>query len=331
MIINAIGAKNMIIDFDEPYCSYDRFLKDAANLANKYSNILQCVTVGRSYDNRDIILLKLGIGQQHMVCCGGVHARETTNPVVLLKMVEYYADLFSNYKQQRNNLKSKLNAPTQNLQDEYEQLLYGTCIYELLQTFTILFVPLLNPDGYMIALNGFDAIKDQKLREKCISMRVPYQDWKYNARGIDINRNFPSKLWKPKFQNDQPASETETKILISLFRKYKTKGFLDFHSRGKQIYYYRSLMPESYNEKQFKIASRLKEITNYELVPPEDEIEAGDTGGNTVHFYSENFRKPALTIETVEEIAEFPLSFDFRQSTFEELKLVIFEFGSMII
>jgi g-D-glutamyl-meso-diaminopimelate peptidase len=321
----------MMIELMEPYRSYDRYLADARKLAKEYENVLQCVTIGSSHDNRDILLLKLGIGKQYLVCCGGVHARETVNPVVLLYMVEYYADLYRDYRQQRNTLKKNNNLPTQNIQMEYEQLLYKSCIHELLQTFTILFVPLLNPDGYEIALNGFDAIRDPMLKEKCIRMDISYEQWKFNARGVDINRNFPSRLWRSKSLKDRPASENETKALVGLFQEFQTKGFLDIHSRGKQIYYYRSLMPDSYNEKQYKIASRLKEITNYELVAPEDEIEKGDTGGNTVHYYSEYFGKPALTIETVEEPAQFPLDTSYREPTFEELKLVIPEFGRMVI
>jgi g-D-glutamyl-meso-diaminopimelate peptidase len=91
------------------------------------------------------------------------------------------------------------------------------------------------------------------------------------------------------------------------------------------------MMPESYNNQQFEIATRLMQITNYELMPPENEIDSGDTGGNTVHYYSEYFLKPALTIETVDEDAVFPLALHYRSSTFEELKLVILEFGSMIV
>lgn len=321
----------MIIDFKERYGSYDKFKSDAEKLAMKYKNILQSVTIGSSHDKRDIIMLKLGTGKQYMVCCAGVHARETVNPVVLLGMVEYFADLYNNYKLLRSSMRKKLITRTYNLEEEYSQMLFGTCIYELLQTFSILFIPLLNPDGYMIALNGFQSIQDSKLLEKCLSMHIPQEEWKLNARGVDLNRNFPSKLWQPKFIEDQPASENETQTLIKLFQEYPAKGFLDFHSRGKQIYYYRSLLPDNYNEKQYKIATRLKEITGYELVPPQDEIDAGDTGGNTVHYFSENYGKPALTIETVEEIAGFPLSLEYRQPTFDELKLVVSEFGSMII
>ena len=34
--------------------------------------------------------------------------------------------------------------------------------------------------------------------------------WKNNARGVDINRNFLSKSWKPKSIDDKPMSEVET-------------------------------------------------------------------------------------------------------------------------
>lgn len=320
----------MIINLNESY-PYDKFMSAAKELESYYPNIIRYATLGKSHDNRDIILLKLGVGQQYMICCGGVHARENINPVVLLKLIEYYAELYSNSKHQKNSLKRKFEYTTKHWKNEYEQMLFGACIYELLQTFTILFIPLLNPDGYMISLDGFDAIQDPLLREKCLSMKIPWYEWKYNARGVDINRNFPSMLWKAKAEEDEAASENETKVLISVFQTYRSKGFLDFHSRGQQIYYYRSIMPDSYNEKQLEIASRLQEITNYELVPPENEIDSGDSGGNTVHYYSETFRRPALTIETVEDPAVFPLKIEYREPTFEELKFVIFEFGSMII
>jgi g-D-glutamyl-meso-diaminopimelate peptidase len=321
----------MMINLNEPIYSYDKLHTDANKLAKQYDSIIKYVTIGISHDNRDIVMLKLGIGQKYLICCAGVHGRETINPIVMMRIIEYYADLYVNHKQQKIELRSKLNNPNVHLGNEYEQMLYGTCIYELLQTYTILFIPLLNPDGYMISLMGFETIHDLHLRKKCLEMQTSNLEWKCNARGIDINRNFPSQLWKPKRENDYPASENETKALIFLFHEYKSSGFLDFHSRGKSIYYYRSMMPDSYNIKQLEIASRFKEITNYELVLPELEVDTYDSGGNTVHYYSERFNKPALTIETVEEEATFPLEQNYRFSTFEELKLVIFEFGSMII
>jgi len=321
----------MIVDLNEPFYSYDKLISDAENLAKKYDSIIKYVTIGRSHDNRDIALLKLGLGHKYIICCAGVHARESINPIVMMKIIEYYAQVYASHNENKENLKKQLESPTLHLEAEYEYMLYGTCIYELLQTFTILFVPLLNPDGYMISLKGFDTIRSKQLKRQCLDSKISSIEWKYNARGIDINRNFPSRLWKPKNDDDYAASENETKALISLFHEYKSEGFLDFHSRGKTIYYYRSMMPERYNKRQFEIAIRLKEITNYELVIPQDEVETGDSGGNTVHYYSEYFYKPALTLETLDENATFPLEEKLRASAFLELKLVIFEFGSMII
>jgi len=321
----------MIVDLNEPFYSYGKLISDAENLAKQYDSIIKYVTIGRSHDNRDIALLKLGLGQKYIICCGGVHARESINPIVMMKIIEYYAQLYASHNENKENLKRQLESPTLYLEAEYEYMLYGTCIYELLQTYTILFVPLLNPDGYMVSLKGFDTIRSKQLKQQCLDRKISSIEWKYNARGIDINRNFPSRLWKPKNDDDYAASENETKALISLFHEYKSEGFLDFHSRGKTIYYYRSMMPQRYNKRQFEIAIRLKEITNYELVIPQDEVETGDSGGNTVHYYSEHFYKPALTLETLDENAAFPLEEKLRASTFEELKLVIFEFGSMII
>ena len=348
-----IGECDMIIDLNEPLYSYNKFIEDAQALAKQYNEIVKYVTIGKSHDNRDIVLLKLGSGKRYIVCCGGVHGRETINTIVLMKIIEYYAQLYLNYKSMKAAGKlrpqsiSYADIPIQPnhsvnqskviissediLRDEYEQAIYGNCIYELLQTYTILFIPLLNPDGYMISLLGYDCIDNKDLRNKCITMNIRNSEWKFNARGIDINRNFPSRLWKPSNDMDYVASETETKSLVMVFHQYKPKGFLDFHSRGRSIYYYKRMMSKTYNDRQLSIASQLKNITGYELVHPKEEVEHGDSGGNTVHYFSEHFYKTAFTIETVEDEAPFPLDINYRHMTFEELKLVIFTYGSLII
>lgn len=321
----------MIVDLKESLYSYDRLILDANSLILKYPELIKLVTIGKSHDNRDIILLKLGIGRKHLICFAGVHARENINPIVIMSIIEHYADLYVNRNKQKEDLMNQLNQSTNHLKSEYEQMLFGSCIYELLQTFTIIFVPLVNPDGYEICRLGFDAIRNEKLRKLCLSKGISSVEWKCNARGADINRNFPSRLWRPKSAEDYAASENETKAMISVFHSYKSRGFLDLHSRGNSIYYYRNEMPEYYNIKQFDIVQRLHNATGYELVPPELEIDPGDTGGNTVHYYAEHFYKPAITIETVCEEAEFPLDIGFREPVFEALRLAIPEFGSQII
>ncbi len=171
----------------------------------------------------------------------------------------------------------------------------------------IYMVPLLNPDGYEIA--G---------REDIL--------WKGNGQGVDINRNFPAASWKKKFTGDKPESELETAALIKLFHQVNPDGYLDYHSRGKSIFYYREAMDELYNQRQRYLGERLSQITGYALEEPTNEIDSGDSGGNTVHYFSEVFRKPAITIETVADEELFPLNSILQESTYEEIKDTAFAF-----
>ncbi len=277
-------------------------------------------------------MLRLGTGRRCILFCGGVHGRETINPIVLLKISEFYAKQYINYKNTKEIFDTRLRnslKPTKDMETQYEDMIFSKCIYELLQTYTILMIPLLNPDGYMISLDGYKAIRSPALQNKLKNKKCNTIEWKYNGRGVDINRNFPCRSWKPKGPYDYAASENETKALIQVFHQYHIRCFLDFHSRGKQIYYYRNSMNKEYNEKQLYIAKRIKNITKYKLNNSENEIDYGDSGGNTVHYFSEHFYKPAITIETIDENASFPLNHKNRASTYEEIKLILFELGGL--
>lgn len=279
-----------IITLNQPYY-YDNLVNDTAKLELLYYNQIKTYVIGTSYEGRDIIMLQVGTGDKKVLITGGVHGRETINPIVLMKMIETYC------------------------QENWNQLM----------DYTLYIIPLLNPDGYMIALRGFNIIKDESLRLAAKAKNIPYEEWKFNARGVDLNRNFPSVTWKQKFIGDVPASERETKALINIMDSIPTIAYLDYHSRGKEIYYYRSSMSKEYNQKQKEIALKMANSTGYTLVKPEGEINVNDSGGNTVHYYSETKKKPAFTIETVEEDATFPLKLEYQVETLHEILYTPFQ------
>jgi protein MpaA len=86
----------------------------------------------------------------------------------------------------------------------------------LLQNKQLIIIPVLNPDGYS-------------------------QNNRGNARGVDINRNFPAKNWEHSkeknefYPGESPASEPETLIIINLIEKYKPELIINLHQPYKLI------------------------------------------------------------------------------------------------
>ena len=52
-----------------------------------------------------------------------------------------------------------------------------------------------------------------------------------NSRGVDLNRNFPSRNWTPSPRHgDAPASERETRALLRILRQFQPTRILSIHS-----------------------------------------------------------------------------------------------------
>lgn len=112
-----------------------------------------------------------------------------------------------------------------------------------------------------------------------------------NARGVDLNRNLPSKSWKPEaraskyFPGDAPMSETENQYLDKLFQKYPPKIILSFHS-------WKPLL--NYNGNCKEVAEFLEKYNHY---PVCDDIEGHPTPGSLGDYAPETYASPVLTFE----------------------------------
>lgn len=269
--------------------TYEEIMACIGKLTERYPEILRFEEAGFSHDERCIPGIRLGHKKECLICSAGVHGRETINPILMLRLIEEYCQSYENEP--------------------------------LLQEYSIYFLPLVNPDGYEIALRGYEALRSPVLRHASRMRGIPSETWKCNGRGVDINRNFPCSSYLPGNGSWQPASENETKAVMDAFCKYPDSiGYIDFHSRGRIIYYYRNAMPPSYNEQGQKIARSMQRISHYELGGEADEWETAADGGNSVNYYSEVFKKPALTVETVEDEAGFPLDAAYQERAYLEIK-----------
>lgn len=251
--------------------------------------------IGTSADKRKIPLLTVARRnspekqiKNHFCFVSGVHGRETVNPLGLLHLAYWYARYRKDW-------------------------LTWNCLY---------LIPVLNPDGYVIATEGKSAISNIIYQKKIKEKKTDAALWKWNARGIDINRNFPSVLWEKTETSGYPASEKETLALMGFLNHHSVQVFVDIHSRGNQIYYYRKTESDSYNVKQRLLAEEMRELTGYTLMEPDQEVTGGDCGGNTVHYAAEHYKIPAFTLETIPEEASFPLPFSYQEDIFEKIVLI---------
>ena len=271
-----------IISLKQIY-TYEDFKEDVKRMEQRYGTELKIQKAGKSLDERDVLVFYAGTGNCSVLLTAGVHGRESNNTVVLMKMLEQF-----------------LQKPRKG---------YSLCV-----------IPLVNPDGYTIALEGKKAIKNFELQRIAEINRIPAKEWKGNARGVDLNRNFPSAHWKQTKEQRFPGSEPETRVLMEKMLQRPFSLYLDIHSRGEEIYYYRQSMCQKYNEKQRKIAERMAEISGYSCVFPKREFDLETGGGNTVHFASEYGKIPSFTIETMKEECTFPLEVEAQEEIWKQIK-----------
>ena len=149
----------MIINLDNIY-TYNSLLNKSLHIAKLYPQLIKVTHIGTSNDNRIIFMVKVGKGNRGPVFVAGVHGREIINPTVMLSLIERLSHRYYSYGE------------------------------KLLDKYALYFIPLLNPDGYTIAMEGYYAINDKILRNNCRHCNIPYKEYKFNGDGVDINRNF---------------------------------------------------------------------------------------------------------------------------------------------
>ena len=168
----------------------------------------------------------------------------------------------------------------------------------------IYIVPLVNPDGVRLVLDGVDWIPCEKQQEYIINVNnnsLDFSQWKANIWAVDLNVNFDA-LWGGGSQNVfcpspgnfvgyYPNSEREVRNLIELTYRVNPDLTLSYHTKGEVIYYgFESLSPEEI-ERDKTIAEEISAINAYIPIKTEN-----STGGYS-DWVSENFRVPAFTIE----------------------------------
>ncbi len=135
--------------------------------------------------------------------------------------------------------------------ENYNKTIAGCKPVDLLETMSIVYIPMANPDGTTIAQEGIAGIHSKNLRKKLYSLigKTKPEKWKANANGVDLNRNFGVGFKKNKSKKAGPmgysgsskVSENETKAIVKILntyseKKHKIVAIINYHAAGKVIF-----------------------------------------------------------------------------------------------
>lgn len=167
----------------------------------------------------------------------------------------------------------------------YNCMIGGMKPADVLENTQIHYVVMANPDGVEISQKS-------------------YARWKSNARGVDLNRNFPTKKFvsggtkgAEGYSGKKALSEPESRAIAVLTVKLKTKqklqGVINYHAMGRIIYGSCSSKKIAKDTKtMYQIA---KKETNYIAAPESSKTKS--PGGQYREYVMYLLGIPSITIE----------------------------------
>ena len=279
-IIVPYGIDVVFTDVDYTYEIMERAIR---GLKARYP-FLDVGVAGKSVLGKNLYYFRLGNGTTEVFYNGSHHGIEWITTPLLMKFIENYSRAFATGSR-----------------------IQGYDIRELFRNSSIYIIPMVNPDGVNIALDGpqpSNPYYNDLLRWN--NTGLPFsQVWKANTRGVDLNRNYPASWQEAKSQEPSlgvfgpaptryggpaPLSEPESQAVVNFTRQHNFKLVIAYHTQGRVIYWlYKGIRPP----RALEIAQIFSSITGYTVanVP----YEAAYAGYKD--WFVEVYRRPGYTIE----------------------------------
>lgn len=222
---------------------------------------------------------------------GSIHAREYITSLLIVEQVKYYA--------------------TQNINGG------------------MYFIPLSNPDGVRLVLDGSDSINCPQLKHYLDYLNggnSDFSQWKANANAVDLNVNFDAD-WGGGSQNVfcpapanfvgfYPNSEREVNALREFTLKNQPNITISYHTKGEVIYYGFTGLTPAQLSRDYDIAKNISDVTGYEIIRT-----SNSTGGYS-DWVSRTLGVPAYTIEVGDVNWSHPIGVEHLPDIYEKNKEV---------
>ena len=228
--------------------------------------------IAKTWCKRDIFSLSLGNGKKSVLFLGGMSGTDYITPALLLR---FFERLCISYK---NDLKISAIKTSSILKEQ-----------------KITVIPLVNPDGKEISLNGascagaFCGLVNKALNNGAHSV------WKANARGVSPELNFDFKFPEAELHNKPSAfgncgptaeSEKETKAITDFIDATEIKFTVLLSSNGEKIIY----SPYQDNSESALMAQIFKSISGFDTEKRNKEA----CKGNFCEWFSHKYNLPSF-------------------------------------
>lgn len=186
--------------------------------------------------------------------------------------------------------------------------------------FNIAFVPLVNPDGADIAVNGTQNLSNsQRQKLEKINGSNDFSLFKANANGVDLNNNFDAN-WQTQFSKKKapaasgyygkkPFSEPESRALMQYAQKLNLFFSISYHLKGEEIYF-DFWQDDKIRKRDLRIAKVFAKSTGYKIV-----LTQNCSSGGFKDWCVQKLKIPAITIE----LGNDKFSHPFPQSEFGDI------------
>ncbi|PLT31849.1 peptidase M14 [Peribacillus deserti] len=228
---------------------------DIAKLKKIYPDLIQVKIIGKSEFGRNIYAVGLGKGKATAFINGSHHAREWLTTNFNMYMIDRYAAAYKNGSSVKGyNVRTVLNSST------------------------LWFVPMVNPDGVTLQQSGLKAFP-ASYHAGLIKMNngsKNFKRWKSNAKGVDLNRQYDAK-WagtdSPKspsyrdYKGTAPHTASEVKAVLSLVNSIDADMALSYHTTGK-ILFWNYEQSGSRLTRDKNLGKKLSSMTGYRMYTP---------------------------------------------------------------
>jgi g-D-glutamyl-meso-diaminopimelate peptidase len=297
-----------VVDTNIDY-TYEIMERDIEGLKVRYP-FIEVGVAGESVLGKKLYYIRLGKGPNKVFYNGAHHSLEWITAPLLMKFTENFLKSYTDGKNIRGY--------------DLEKLWNESSIY---------IMPMVNPDGVDLVLNGLS--RDNPYYNELIAWNNGSTDfsknWQANNKGVDLNHNYPARWQESKdaeialgivgpgptrYGGPFPLSEPETEAVTEFVKNHDFRLVLAYHTQGEVIFWrFDNLQPPEAKT----IGEMFSDVSGYRL----GEVYGIASYAGMKDWFIQEYRRPGYTVEAGKGKNPLPISqFDKIYNDNEELLLL---------